>query len=922
MDKFTQEDISPQLKLTSPLSTKRLRTDWTVKEALSENSTFDSPDPPSVQKSCLSSSNLQNPDSLDFIAKCGHFQNNIPRDKPQYDTLNLTHLTTSQSCVVEETEEVCFVSAELTVKSSITEIDKLSSYLRVDTDESPPPTNNTTSSPPNCKQLGKLCQAETPGSVGPSTENDKDGTQSNTSQLQEVPLCSNQHDCSSKDPEKHEDLCQLVKVMETNQERLESDLSNSVSLSKAKDKSPISSQPQKYLSGNMAEDRKNEKQKPEPQCCKKENLPVCEVKTKVNENDLSKTLFCSAPPCAEGSNLPNPVMLDANIAAENVSFEVDNYTGADGLSETSKLSQEPAKGDDDTEAFSVIDPAICIDAEVEGILCNTAGQELPPLEKNCNLEIALPLYSDVRTLQGEELIYQGTTQLSEYENQVGCQSRTEPQAYSVTSKETQADIKVNCQSSPNSCPSKSPPTEIGGTQQTPNTTGHQSSHLAVSPDYMETQVEHSLSEAESRAEAAGIKEGEKPTEFLKEKQMNEPWSFKQPINISETSDHMLIFDCDLKCTDGEAFSSKPDIHGIVVTTDEAEQRDGINGGKEKNTEQKNSETREIFEDDKKNPTSISSKKPDDVSEESPDERIIELVEGSSFIICNDDSEQSLGCFSHYQLSSDVFLNFPTANDAVPCQPYLEHSENPQYDSTALKCSNRSPLSALNLYNHVFRGFDTFEKIQLSPAYDNDDDAALSNMSVLTSLTGEMLKTSQQQLQHHTAKTAHDIHKSVEENEEAEEEKMEVECHMEIMTNTFVSWNSSHTDTSNSVSAPDVVKLTWPEQQPNSGSASDPSKGTHNESNPRSRSSATYPERDSPLPDLNHSFKFEMKEHFDRVLKELSRNHFANACGLKSHDKCSDVPEPLESYASEVTSEHLSCAELECNKETYAGRYFL
>lgn len=889
MDKVTQEDISPQLKLTSSLSTKRLRTDWSVKKILSENSTYNSLEPQTVQKSCPSSSDLQNLKSLALIAECGPFQNNNPQDKRQDDTLNLTHLTTSQSCDVKESDEVCFVSAELTVKPSVTEIDKFSPYLRLDTDESPPATNNTTSSSPNCKQLGKSCEAETPGSFSLSIGNYKNGTQSNVSQLQAVPFCSNQHDCPCKDPEKHKDIFQLDTVMETNQERFKPDFSNSVRLSKAKDKSPISSQPEEDLTGNMAEDRKNEKQKQEPQCCKKENLPVCDIKTKVDENDLSKALFAAA--CAEGSNLPNPVMLNANIAAENVSFEVNNYTGFDRLSETPKISQEPAKGNNDTEAFSVIDPTICIenDAEVEGILCNIAGQELTPLVKICNLEIALPLCSNVRTLQGEEMIYQGTTQLGKNENQVKCQSGTEPQAYSVTSKETQADGKADNQLSPNSCPTKPPPAVVGETQQLPDTIEHQSSHFTVSPDYVETQVEHSLSEVDSGAEAAGIKEGEKPAHFL---------------------------------------SDKPDIHVMVVMTDGAEQRDRINGEKEKkSSEWKISEKWETFEDDKKNLISISSKKPDNnVSVESPDKSISEWVEESRFIVCSiDDSEQSLGCFSHCQISSDVFLNFPTANDAVvPCQPYLEHSENPQDDSTALKCSNRLPQSALTLCNHALRGFDTFEKVKLSPDYDHDEDATLSNMSFLTRLTGEMLKTPQHQLlQHHTAKTAVDIHKSVEENEEAEEEKMEeIECHMENMTNTFVSCNSSHIDASNSISATDVIELTWPEQQPNCGSASGSSEDTHNESNPRSSSSTTDPESDNPPSDLNSSFQFEIKEHFDKVLKELSRNDFANAYEPKSHEQCSDVPVPLESHESKVISEHLSSTRLGCYRETYAGIYIL
>ncbi|XP_024860130.1 microtubule-associated protein futsch-like [Kryptolebias marmoratus] len=933
MDKGTQEDASrrSESELTS-LSPKRPRTDWAVTEDLSGKSTSDSSEPRTLQKSCLSSSNPQNPGSLAFAAECGHYQHKKPRDKPQDDTLSDTHLTALHSSGVDKESDVaCFVRAEQDEKTSVTETDKLSPYLRVDTDGAPPPTNNNTSSLPNCAQLGKSCEDETPGSFSLSTGNDKDGTQSDVSQLQAVPSCSNQPDCSSKDAEQHTGLCytgsQLAEVMVTNQERLEADFSNHVPLSKAEDKSPISSRdladpnplcshPEEVLSRTLAEDGKNEKQKPELQSCENENLFVCDGKTEVN--DSSKTLFCSAAACAEGSNLPNAGVLDANIAAEDGSFEVDNYIGADRSAETSKISQEPAEGDNDCDAFSVIDPAICseIDAEVKGTLCNsdsTAGRESSPIVKICNTETALPLCSNVGTSQVEGFHHRGSTQPSKDENQIQCQS--------ATSKETQdeADGKASCQSSNSSSPAKAPPAEVGGVQESPDTVGRNSSRFAVSPDHVETQeVEYSQSETDRGVEAAGIKEGEEPAQSLKGKQIDEQESPAKPTNTGETSEHAPIRDSKLKRTDGEQgnkperFSDKPESFVMSVTNGE-KQGEGIHVGKEiKPSECEDSEIWEISEDIKRYPTSMSSDEQQDsnVKEESPDESISEWVKGSRFTVCSDDSEQRLGCFSHYQLSSDIFLTIPSANDAVvPCQPNLEHSADPQSGSTALKSSDRFPPSALALSNHVLGGFDIFEKIKLSPDYDDDDVAGLSNVPLLTTLTGEMLETPQQQVQHHRAKTELDIHKSAEDKEEGETEE-EVEgtgCHVGNVANGFVSCDSAHTDALDSISAADVIELAWPEQQPICGSASDSSEGTHNGSG----SSAAPPESGSPPSDLNHNFQFEMKEDFDRVLKELSlffdisRNDFEGDCGPKSPD----VPEPPESHSAKITSERLSSPEL-------------
>lgn len=931
MDKIIKDNVSlpSESELTSPLPPKRLKTDWTVATELSGKSPSSSSEPWTFQKSCLSSSNLQNPESLTSTADCGHYQHENPQEKPQEETVKVTHLATLHpSDIDKESNEVCLDSVEQDEKPSLTETDRVNPCLRGDTDRSPPPTNNNTFSVPNSEQLGKSYEDETPGCFSVSTGNEKDGTQSDVSQLQAVPFCSSQPGFSCEDAEQHTALCytdsQLAALMKT--------FSNSVPLSKAGDTSPISSKdladphllylhPEEDLSGIMAEDGKNEKQKPELQNCTNENLSLCDIKTKVHGNDSSETHCCFAG-CAEGSNLPHAVALDTSTAAENVSFEVDNYIGADHSAETSKFSQEPAEGDNDSDAFSVIDPAICseIDAEVEGMLCNsedsTAGRELSP-----SVEIALPLCSTVRTSQTEETTHRGTTQLGKDENQIRCQSHTEPQAYSVTSKNTQdkSDRKADCQFSPSSSPAiPAPPAEVGGKRQSPDPVGHQLSLFAVSPDHVKTQeVEYSQNQTDRGAKAAEI-QGKELAQFLKQKQTDEHESLVPPMKASETSPWMG--DGTLKCTDGEqrnkpdSLNDKPDIYVMGGMTEGEEEGEGINVGKERNPgECENSEIWKISWNSKKNPTSMSSdeKQESNVREESPDRSLSEFVEGSRF---TDDSEQRLGCFSQYQLSSDIFFIFPSGNDAVvPCQPNLGHSDNSQSSSTAIKCSNRFPPSALALHNHVLGGFDTFEKIRLLPNY--EDDAGF-----LISLSEEMLKTPQQQLQHDTAKTELNIHKSV---EEKEEEVKGTECHTENITNAFVSCDSSHIDASNSISAADVIEPACPEQQPDCGSGSDSSEEPHNESSLQSESSATPPESDSPPSDLNHSIQFEMKEHFDRVLKELtlffeiSRDDFAGDCVPKSPEQCNNAPEPAKE-----TSEHLSSPELGHHRETSTGMYFL
>ncbi|KAM4521794.1 uncharacterized protein PAE49_001769 [Odontesthes bonariensis] len=224
--------------------------------------------------------------------------------------------------------------------------------------------------------------------------------------------------------------------------------------------------------------------------------------------------------------------------------------------------------------------------------------------------------------------------------------------------------------------------------------------------------------------------------------------------------------------------------------------------------------------------------------------------------------------------------------------------------------------SLRAMRHVPEGFDTFEKIQLSPDDDYDDAAGLGSLPVLTS-SPRLLKSPQQQLRHHMPMAESDSQgkipgeEGVEGGDEEDEEEVERSERHTDMPNGFVSSDSTCNEVPNFIPAADVRR---PEQQPSCGSACDPSEHTRDELHSEPVCSAVPYESDGSSSDPNYSSEFEMKEQFNRVLKELnlffdiSRSDAASDSSPPSPERCCDVPETFTAKTSTCT-EHLSSPEL-------------
>ncbi|XP_068199409.1 uncharacterized protein [Antennarius striatus] len=216
------------------------------------------------------------------------------------------------------------------------------------------------------------------------------------------------------------------------------------------------------------------------------------------------------------------------------------------------------------------------------------------------------------------------------------------------------------------------------------------------------------------------------------------------------------------------------------------------------------------------------------------------------------------------------------------------------------CDRFPPLpSAITFCNSVLESFDTFERIQLSLDGDYKDCAGLSNSLVPTSLPGQLSETPQQQLHNSTPES-----ESNKDKEEVpagvEEEAKHLEYETEFMANGFLSSDYSWNEPLNFVSEADLEALRWPEQQPNSESAWNPSECI--QADPQSISFSVSSESLRPNLDMSPIPGFEMRKQFNMVLKEMSSYFDISTSGFMSDSRASPEchskgPEAMEDMSS-------------------------
>ncbi|XP_026197437.1 uncharacterized protein LOC113149492 isoform X2 [Anabas testudineus] len=953
-----------------------------------------------------------------------------PYKQLQDTKLYITPITKATTSCTEDADrlssKVCVITSERYIvhlrkdeQPQCTESDKLSSYLPDEVGKAlveshtSKDTSTDTSSHADCKWLGKSLQRKALVGCYFFNGNDKDGNQvqHSASQIQALTLSSSdeevrcQCDCSHENMLHDAGFCdtcsQYDEVEVSYQKMAEHKVSENMLFSKKEEKGnmPVScshctdcklnnSYPEREHTGNIVEDLKNEEKLLQLQICEYENVVICDGETKgqVNENVMSENLH-SVGECGECSMVPYDIVLPRRNATENVSFEIDDLFGvkrmhaagkmiakawnemADHTTEapiSARISQEPAKGDNNAGRFSVIDPAIWseTDREAGEKHCNsasTAGVELSPSIKVCRMETPPLLCFDVRPSQEvsslnqiRQFNHQRTAQQCKDENEDLCQSYTEPEVCSFTT------IEAHMAGSPGSIscsPANLPSAEEEG-QEYHSTLGLQlkeqdrSDSFPISLDNLRTQLaEQSQTEFFRMDGTTTTKESKDMTSF-EEKKSDEHVKLEKVVELGEECLHQNELhkentacdcmsnyiegetgECDerLTCVKDKKFecfsdhSYSADVLTTVETTVEERRKEGTDVEEEmKNDRIKNTEIVLKSQDDlrqqnehKTDTMQVSHKEcmrewsEENMSTSGSQLTLVSQHElGNILTSCPDQQHRDVTCMVENILDDHVALTSPPTSDAVvPCQNVLSHSQNANSPTNQNSSGRFSPVpSAFTLYNRVPSRFDTFEKIRLSPDEDDDYKAGLSNTYFLTSLPGHLLKTPQQQLTHSVSGAESD---GDDQEPEEEEEEVEGECHM---PNGFLNSGKSCNDLPNFTSAADVIVLGWPEQEPNSKSMHYSCEPIHGYLNTQSKFSTAFTENDSPTSDMNMYPEFEMKKQFGMVLKELNMFFDISISDFAS-DRASlhPITEPLG--ADSNCKELLSSPDIGCNKNT-------
>ncbi|XP_019947108.2 uncharacterized protein [Paralichthys olivaceus] len=740
----------------------------------------------------------------------------------------------------------------------------------------------------------------------------------------------------------------------------------------------FSSNPEDNHSGNLADFSENEKIIPELQTFKKEYFAICERETKVNKNNICKNLIPFVAKCTEGATVSGVMVLDRNITSENVSVEDDDFCGlkgkhaagkmiakaqseaADYTTETpmpARISEELGEGDNDPGPFSAIDPAMRSETVKEADEKCRNSESTAALERSPSVKVSERETQEVSVHdQARQLNRQSTTQQNK-DKQDLCQTYTEPQAVYFPVNKTHGmygnESSCQWQSSPSSnphIPTTPPPAGDGGHECHGSVRCHskeqdQCDRFTVSLDHLKTQqVEYSQTRSVRMDESTELKEGVDIISFVKQIKSDENLekeieSLDELLQNNEkhkvNSNKISTGDCINDWTKGEVSDCNNRLTVVEdeSTTEEKKRNKVTNVGEENKTWRENSE--------------VLVKIDDDLQQQKDHERdMTELshVEGTEGNVSKSDNTLSqvsqceqgneLSCFLDFQNRAEILmveskndfavLTSASVSDAVvPCQNESSHSRNANNNTTAQICNDRfSPApSVFTFYDRVPGGFDTFEKIRLSPddddADDDDDAAGLGNSPHLTSLPRQLLKTSERQLHHSMPGAESDKHEEIPGEEEVGKEKVaKFQCHSDNMAHECLSSDSTCNEVPKFISMTDVIILGWPEQQLNCDSACDSTAHILDELNPQSTSSTVSAESDGPS-DVNVYPEFEMRKQYNMVLKELnlffdiSINDFASDSKASTPDHCSDTAEAMEGDVSNC-KEHLSSPELQCH----------
>lgn len=249
-----------------------------------------------------------------------------------------------------------------------------------------------------------------------------------------------------------------------------------------------------------------------------------------------------------------------------------------------------------------------------------------------------------------------------------------------------------------------------------------------------------------------------------------------------------------------------------------------------------------------------------------------------------------------RLKANVYLaetkdhfTFPASSDAVVpgITDFGIHSQNTDHNC------NGKIYPSVSLTKPGPGGFDTFEKIQLSP---DDDETGHGYSPLITSLSKQLLERPQlYNFKSHPSKS-----------KEGANEDNEIQNESCISQNALSSSDSTHNLVPVDILRPDVIAQGWPEQKSHLESTFEINKCFQDDSNLDCSS-------ESDASKVSDRPGFEMKKQFDLVLKELRMFFDISASDVVS------LPEPLRGVMEEgeerKCEEQLGSPEEQVDKET-------
>ncbi|CAL9692144.1 unnamed protein product [Knipowitschia caucasica] len=705
---------------------------------------------------------------------------------------------------------------------------------------------------------------------------------------------------------------------------------NGLSFSHVADGESLTSKPQGCLSSVVAEVGEDN------DTVEMQNVSYCTAETEEQFNEGRKQSFATEGEQTVGTIVENKSTFYTKDECDAMNEETEKaliskvvIERADDTTETEasvSIRQVITEGDNDAASFGVIDPAKTSGADRPADEKRNAGFDLYASDNVCNMDKNLytgPLpYETVKLPEPEptELLCFQSLQKCEYEK--GCQSNTEAVTCIAHDKTSDRSDTENHWRPTSPCSSSSAIFDSAEDQRagSQGTVGDQmkETNQSGSLDHPEAHKVHRLqrdmanvNEATEKDVTMRIKMGLK--EVPLQQTTHEVTIESTPCKMNNESD------CDSKVKDSAGLTDNQvtscQVEEVMACNETAVEEDVttavVSNQLELNTtdiqvtvlDKPQLETCEIGDSEKNEGMSVTSEctnleiaieENGNMDKKNCTLNIVgsqgenpKIVVKSSQYNADLILAKSNNIFSGFFSLPDTVdpeINFASTNsDCTDHRSTAQHNCNDTYSPapSVFPFTKRLPIA----------GFDTFEKIQLSPDDNDMDTSALGNGLLLASPPSQLLENPQHQLCHSkTHATSHESNKT---------EEIEL---FNVNKNEFLSNLNTCNKAPSPISAADVIAPGWPELKPHCESTYQLIYDCFHDDSNLDSSAVSF---ESDFFDCEGSNKrmFEMKTQFDTVLKELklffdiSASDMASSNGTPSPEPMMDITEPLEAEVS-------------------------